>query len=61
MGRPNGTRNYRIAPNGDGVTFTMQEKIGGFLFPLFSRMIPDFDESFEQFAADLKREAEKAK
>ena len=53
-----GTRNYEIAPNGEGVTFTMHEKIGGLMFPLFSRMIPDFDESFEQFAADIKREAE---
>ncbi len=38
--------------------FTMSEKIGGPLFPLFARMIPDFDESFEQFTADLKKEAE---
>ena len=54
-----GNRVYTIAdgPEG-GVTFTMTEKIGGLLFPLFSRMIPPFDESFERFAADLKREAE---
>jgi hypothetical protein len=32
--------------------------MGGLLFPLFSRMIPPFDEAFEQFTADLKIEAE---
>ena len=43
---------------GDSVVFTMTEKIGGALFPLFAKYIPSFDESFEQFAADLKKEAE---
>jgi hypothetical protein len=37
----------------------MQEKIGGPLFPLFAGMIPSFDASFDQFALDLKNEAEK--
>ena len=41
-----------------GVRFTMTEKIGGPLFPFFSGFIPSFDESFERFAADLKKEAE---
>ena len=36
----------------------MVEKIGGLLYPLFARMIPSFDQSFEQFAADLKKTAE---
>ena len=36
----------------------MSEKIGGPLFPLFARYIPSFDESFERFADDLKKEAE---
>jgi len=36
----------------------MREKIGGPLFPLFAKMIPPFDDSFDQFAADLKEEAE---
>ena len=54
-----GSRVYSIQEKaGGGVDFTMREKIGGPLFPLFSRMIPDFDASFEQFAADLKKEAE---
>ncbi|MEM7771784.1 MAG: SRPBCC domain-containing protein [Cyanobacteria bacterium P01_A01_bin.37] len=54
-----GTRIYTLIPNSHGGTsFTMSEKIGGPLFPLFARMIPSFDESFNQFAADLKLVAE---
>ena len=54
-----GTRVYTLAPNSSGGTrFTMSEKIGGPIFPLVARMIPPFDESFNQFAADLKTVAE---
>ena len=54
-----GKRRYALSPNGKGsVTFTMTEKIGGFMFPLFASKIPSFDASFDQFAADLKKEAE---
>jgi uncharacterized protein YndB with AHSA1/START domain len=54
-----GSRVYTIAKGeGDSITFTMTEKIGGLLFPMYGRFIPPFDESFEQFAADLKKEAE---
>jgi uncharacterized protein YndB with AHSA1/START domain len=44
--------------SGEGVMFTMTEAIGGPFFPLFAKYIPDFDESFERFASDLKKEAE---
>lgn len=40
------------------IRFTMWEKIGGPLFPLFAGSIPSFDETFERYAADLKKEAE---
>lgn len=54
-----GKRTYTLSPNGNGsVLFTMVEKIGGPIFPLFASKIPSFDASFEQFAADLKKEAE---
>lgn len=54
-----GTRVYTIDKGkGQSVTFTMTEKIGGPLFPMFAKYIPSFDESFEQFAADIKKEAE---
>jgi hypothetical protein len=54
-----GNRNYTLTPIDGGVNFTMSEKIGGPLFPLFARMIPSFDDAFNQYAADLKKEAEK--
>ncbi|HSL45712.1 MAG TPA: SRPBCC domain-containing protein [Anaerolineales bacterium] len=54
-----GSRVYRLEKGqGRGTLFSMTEKIGGPLFPLFAGAIPSFDESFERFAADLKREAE---
>ncbi len=54
-----GQRTYTLTPNGNGtLTFSMVEKIGGPMFPLFAKMIPSFDASFDQFAADLKKEAE---
>lgn len=54
-----GKRTYTLTPGGNGsITFSMVEKIGGPMFPLFANKIPSFDASFEQFAADLKKEAE---
>ena len=54
-----GTRVYTLSANSqNGTRFTMSEKIGGPVFPLFARMIPPFDESFNQFASDLKTAAE---
>lgn len=55
-----GTRVYTLSKNASGQTlFTMNEKIGGFMFPLYAKFIPPFDASFDQFANDLKNEAEK--
>lgn len=54
-----GKRVYTLDRNAGGVVlFYMTEKIGGPIFPLFAKMIPPFDSSFEQFAACLKKEAE---
>ncbi|MCB9233589.1 MAG: SRPBCC domain-containing protein [Bacteroidia bacterium] len=54
-----GNRVFTLIKNGnEGLTFSMSEKIGGAMFPMYAKMIPSFDQSFEQFAADLKREAE---
>lgn len=53
-----GNRIYTLDKESNGVLFSMSEKIGGPLFPLFAGMIPAFDESFETFSADLKKEAE---
>ena len=55
-----GQRTYEIKEIGDGrVTFRMHERIGGFMFPLYAKAIPSFDASFDTFAADLKKEAER--
>ncbi|NNE30695.1 MAG: SRPBCC domain-containing protein [Saprospiraceae bacterium] len=52
-----GKRTYQLTKNINGTTFYMHEKIGGFMFPLFAKKIPSFDESFEAFARDLKKAA----
>lgn len=58
-GDSQGSRVYTIDKgSGNSLLFSMSEKIGGPLFPLFAKYIPPFDESFERFAADLKKEAE---
>lgn len=54
-----GNRIYTISKNANGtITFSMTEKIGGLMFPMYAKMIPSFDQSFEQFANDLKKESE---
>lgn len=53
-----GERVYLLEKNGNESLFTMTEKIGGLMFPLFAKMIPSFDDSFEQFTQDLKQAAE---
>jgi uncharacterized protein YndB with AHSA1/START domain len=53
-----GNRVYSLEKSESGANFSMTERIGGLLFPLFAGMIPSFDESFDKFSADLKREAE---
>jgi uncharacterized protein YndB with AHSA1/START domain len=54
-----GNRVYTLTQSSpDTVNFSMTEKIGGLMFPLYANYIPPFDQAFDQFAADLKKEAE---
>ena len=54
-----GSRTFTLARGSDNkLTVTMSEKIGGLFFPLYAKYLPSFDESFERFAADLKKEDE---
>ena len=54
-----GSRVFTITKNDNGSsTFTMTEKIGGLMYPMYAKYLPNFDESFERFASDLKKEAE---
>lgn len=55
-----GVRTYVLTPKGDGTTdFTMTEVISGLMLPMIGGSLPDFKPTFEQYAADLKRESEK--
>lgn len=59
-GGSQGQREFEITTNADStVTFRMSERIGGAMFPLYAGAIPSFDASFDAFASDLKREAER--
>ena len=54
-----GERVYSLVPKAGGwTTFAMAEVFTGFMLPLISRSLPDFKPVFEQYAADLKKEAE---
>ncbi len=54
-----GIRVYTLTDKGNGVVnFSMIEKIGGLMFPMYAKYIPSFDASFNTFANDLKKEAE---
>ncbi|MFN0274953.1 MAG: SRPBCC domain-containing protein [Chitinophagales bacterium] len=58
-GDSKGSRTYTLTKSANGTTtFAMSEKIGGLMFPMYAKYIPPFDATFEQFAADLKKEAE---
>lgn len=60
LGLFTGERTFRLAPQGDGmVEFTMRERFTGLLAPLIGRTIPDLQPAFDEFAASLKREAER--
>lgn len=54
-----GTRTYTLVEEAGSTRFTMSETIGGFMYGMWKKYLPDFDKSFEQFAADLKSESEK--
>jgi len=56
-----GVRTYTLTSKLDGTTdFTMTEVISGILLLMIGGSLPDFKPTFEQYAADLKREAEKS-
>ncbi|MFO1078899.1 MAG: SRPBCC domain-containing protein [Planctomycetota bacterium] len=56
-----GVRTYALTPQAGGLTlFHMEEVFTGFMLPLIARSLPDFKPVFERYAADLKREAERA-
>ena len=55
-----GVRTFTLAANGDGTTtFSMVEVLSGVMLPMIKGSLPDFGPSFEAYAADLQREAER--
>jgi hypothetical protein len=56
-----GVRTYTVNPKPDGSTdFSMAEEYTGLFLPMIGGSLPDFKATFEQYLADLKREAERA-
>jgi len=55
-----GVRTYTLSPKADSSTdFTMSEVYTGLMLPMIAGSLPDFRPPFEQYVADLKREAER--
>jgi uncharacterized protein YndB with AHSA1/START domain len=56
-----GVRTFELVPRAGGATeFRMTEVFRGLMLPMIAGSLPDFAPVFEQYAADLKREAERA-
>lgn len=56
-----GVRTFTLTPRKDGTTdFSMVEVFRGVMLPMIKGSLPDFGPPFEQYAADLAREAEGA-
>ena len=57
-----GVRRYTLTPQSGGTTvFSMVETFSGLMLPMIARSLPDFRASFEQYATDLKAEAERVR
>ena len=60
LGLFTGTRSYTLTTTSPGeVEFAMREEFSGLLAPLIGRSIPDLQPAFDEFAAALKRAAER--
>ena len=56
-----GERSFELrACDSDFTEFVMEEKFDGFIFGMVKGMLPDFKMIFENYARDLKQEAEKS-
>lgn len=58
LGLFRGERTFTLTQGEAGVTFGMSEAFSGLLAPLITRTIPDLQPAFDQFARDLRRQAE---
>lgn len=55
-----GVRTYTLTRQGNMTVFTMAESFSGLMLPMIAGSLPDFSQPFEQYAADLKKEAERS-
>ena len=56
-----GVRKYMLTPQSNGTTdFSMSETYAGLMLPMIGGSLPDFIPTFERYAADLKKEAERS-
>lgn len=56
-----GVRTFTLNPRENGSTdFAMEECFSGLMLPLAKKSMPDFGPVFRDYAADLKREAERS-
>jgi hypothetical protein len=56
-----GKRRFVLTPKPNGVTeFEMTEVFSGVMLPMIKGSLPDFRPTFETYAADLKRAAERS-
>lgn len=55
-----GVRTYTLTRQAGAIVFTMVEVFSGLMLPMIAGSLPDFSQPFEQYAADLKRESERA-
>jgi len=56
-----GERTFTLTARADGSTdFTMTEVFSGIMLPMIKGSLPDFAPVFDQYARDLKREAERS-
>jgi len=53
-----GKRTFTLQPQGEGVVFSMVEVFRGLMLPMIIGHLPSFGPIFEQYAADLKQQAE---
>jgi hypothetical protein len=54
-----GVRTFTLTPKADGSTdFSMAEVYSGIMLPMIAGSLPDFRPTFEQYASDLRREAQ---
>jgi hypothetical protein len=61
LGLFKGERTFTLTQRPDGdVEFSMREEYTGLMAPLIGRSIPDLQPAFDEFAADLKRAAERS-